>query len=567
MPPYADLHAHPTGKNFPKYYNGRDEDFEREEAHAWRIPESNWMASVQGVRATAYNQADVGSLVRYSGKLAFASIYPFEEGFVKNLGQDGDEPPPWLLQVALRYTRRRIRFLLGQEVDYFAELKAEWEFLQRKSGQRAEGDIAAEQGTSRVRGIYHILAHRQAAPVPALPWGPRRFIGLGELDQAIASPESTVLVLTVEGMHALSMRNSNCPVEESVLIERIKEIKEWPVFFMTFAHHFDNQLCAHANSLFKAPLPWNPDQSRNKNYITEILSDKGATLSRHDDPMTGFTPLGLTAIKHLLGVGPGPDGILTDDPALGRRILVDTKHMSASSRREFYQKIVAPYNAGPGRSLAKDGVPPVGCLPVLASHSAYSGVETLDEMIAGYAHETDDPKAGNRFNYWNINLSAEDIGVIVQTGGLIGLNLDQRILGILHPMKLTNLILPHKSEKRSNINLIVDNLLGMAEAVKGLDLGLHQYAPDRFSFWNCICLGTDFDGGIDPVNGYSSAADMGKLREDMKTTLMSRFQAGELEGLITQERHLEDILQLFFWDNAYQFLKTHFAPTPDLLSV
>ena len=104
------------------------------------------------------------------------------------------------------------------------------------------------------------------------------------------------------------MRNSNCPVEESLLLERIKEIKEWPVFFMTFAHHFDNQLCAHANSLFKAPLPWNPDRSRNKNYITEILSDKGATLSRHDDPMRGFTPLGLTAIKHLLGIGPGPDG-------------------------------------------------------------------------------------------------------------------------------------------------------------------------------------------------------------------------------------------------------------------
>ena len=577
--PYADLHAHPSGKNFPRHYTIRPEDFQQPDAHLWNIPPFNIGKLIDGMRATGYNQSDIGSLVEYSGKLIFASIYPFERGFVQNMGRKL-KPPRLLMQLALRYTRNRIRLLLGESMDYFEELKAEWEFLQRKSGRREDGFIpdldspAVEEPSSRkkiARGVYYLLAHdpdRWAAHVE--PWGPRKLIGMGDLDKAIARPNLTVLVLTVEGMHALSMKTMDRPVEAQVLLDRIAEIKRWPVFFMTFAHHFDNQLCAHAHSLFKAPLPWNPDQQRNMNFITEIRSPEGAVLSRHNDPRMGFTPLGLSAIHRLLSLREQPGGAPVDDPSLGRRILVDTKHMSAASRLEFYQKIVRPYNAAAGRRLARDGKPAQGCLPVLASHSAFSGVATLEEMIAGFAVENDDLREGNRFNYWNINLSAEDVGVIVQSGGLIGLNLDQRVLGIMYRMRLRDMLMPRgfgdTIEKRNKAELIVDNLLGMAQAVKDLNLGLHHYSPDRFSVWNSICLGTDFDGGIDPVAKYSTAESMEKLREDMKNTLLTYFRAGMLKDFIDQEGQVEEILQLFFWDNAYRFLKMHFEQTEPLLA-
>ena len=567
---YADLHAHPSGKNFPRYYNNRKEDFQKEGAHLWDIPRSKIFALMKGLRGTSYSQSDVGSLIHYSGKLVYASIYPLEEGFVKNMGTEKD-PPAILLHIALRYTLRRIRFLLGDKVDYYEELKAEWEFLQRKSGQPEKGAITLHPsgGTNIldtrkiVKGSYYILS-QNPGPDPNFvnPWGSRDFIGIDELDATIVKPDSTVLVLTIEGMHALSMKNSNLPVEEHVLLERIAEIKRWPVFFMTFAHHFDNQLCAHAKSFFKPPLKWAPDQLRNMNYITEILSPDGRSVSRHSDPNKGFTPLGMTALLHLLGMRKNPDGSLVDDPSLGRRILVDTKHMSASSRREFYESIVQPYNQSEGRRLALDGKPPEGCLPVLASHSAYSGVATLDEMIAGYASENDEPREGNHFNYWNINLSAEDLQVIVQSGGLIGLNLDQRILGIMHRVKFFQVLAPgifkDKSEKRNKTELIADNILGMAKAMKDLNLGLHRYGPDRFSFWDCLCLGTDFDGGIDPVDEYSSAEKIGELRKDLQKIFAEKYARGELRDFIDYEGQIPEIIDQIFWKNAYRFLKKHF---------
>lgn len=568
---YADLHAHPSGKNFPKYYTIRKADFLKKEAHLWDIPPSKIFALMKGLRGTGYSQSDVGSLIHYSGKLVFASIYPMEEGFVKNMGTKKN-PPAILLRLALRYSSDRIRFLLSDQVDYYQELKAEWEFLQRKAGQQESAKITphpsggtniSETRTQEVNGTYHILAIETDPGVKVVePWGKRQFIRIDELDETIEKNYSTVLVLTVEGMHALSMKNSNHPVEEAVLMDRIAEIKRWPIFFMTFAHHFDNQLCAHAKSFFKPPLRWAPDQLRNMNFITEILSPDGKSISRHNDPNQGFTPLGMKAIMRLLALRKAPDGSIEDDPSLGRRILVDTKHMSASSRREFYQSIVKPYNEGPGRRIARDGVPPEGCLPVLASHSAYSGVATLDEMIAGYAVETDDPKADNPFNYWNINLSAEDLQVIVQSGGLIGLNLDQRILGIMHRVKFLQLLAPwifkDKSEKRNKTELIASNILGMANAVKNLNLGLHRYGPDRFSLWNCICLGTDFDGGIDPVDEYASAGKIQELSKDLENIFKERFLDWELGDFFDDKEQIPKIIDLIFWDNACRFLKNQF---------
>ena len=575
---YADLHAHPSGKNFPKYYTIRKADFLKKEAHLWDIPPSKIFALMQGLRGTGYSQSDVGSLIHYSGKLVFASIYPMEEGFVKNMGTKKN-PPAILLRLALRYSSDRIRFLLSDQVDYYQELKAEWEFLQRKAGQRESGKITphpsggtniSETRTQKVNGTYHILALESDPGVKVVePWGKREFIRIEELDETIEKNHSTVLVLTVEGMHALSMKNSNRPVEEAVLMDRIAEIKRWPIFFMTFAHHFDNQLCAHAKSFFKPPLPWAPDQLRNLNFITEILSPDGKSISRHNDQNQGFTALGMKAIMRLLALRKAPDGSIEDDPSLGRRILVDTKHMSASSRREFYQSIVKPYNEGPGRRIARDGVPPEGCLPVLASHSAYSGVTTLDEMIAGYTVETDDPKAGNPFNYWNINLSAEDLQVIVQSGGLIGLNLDQRILGIMHRVKFLQLLAPwifkDKSEKRNKTELIAYNILGMANAVKNLDLGLHRYGPDRFSFWNCICLGTDFDGGIDPVDEYASAGKIQELSKDLENIFKERFLDWKLGDFFDNQEQIPEIIRLIFWENAYLFLKKQVLPESAVL--
>lgn len=575
---FADLHAHPSGKTFPRYYNGDAKDFRKIAAHLWSIPKSKIISLMKGLRATSYSQADVGSLIRHSGKLVFASIYPLEEGFVKDMGTPND-PPALFLQIALNYTGKRIRYLRSGKGEYFKELQAEWEFLQRKSGQHSQGTIAqnpspnihVREATETVAGLYYILAHNpQNIESYKEPWGPRAMIGPDKLDQALNTDNCTVFVLTIEGMHSLSMRNQDEAVPDQQLKDRIRIIKDWPVFFITFAHHFDNDLCAHAKSFFKVPLPWNPDQSKIVNFIPNDPSKRPFSKKNPgkaadydmDERKKGFTPKGMAAIRQLLSVKKTPEGKVVDDPEQGRRILIDTKHMSASSRLEFYDSIIRPYIEDTKAITARDGQPASGCIPVIASHSAYSGVDSLETMIEGYFEENDFPKEGNPFNYWNINLSDEDVEMIVTTGGMIGLNLDQRVLGIMFKMQLQHLLLPalfkHPKERGNNIHIILNNLLGMAEAIRKKNLGLHRFDPQGYSVWNCFSLGTDFDGGIDPVDEYASVAKMETLHRDLKVAFEEAWEAGKLTDFVEKPEHIDLILDLFFYENAYRFLKQHF---------
>src|SRR5690606_10738749 len=139
----------------------------------------------------------------------------------------------------------------------------------------------------------------------------------------------------------------------------------------------------------------------------------------------GFEPerdLGLRITRELLD--------LDDDlePRGGRRILIDVKHMSARARKEYYEAIVRPYNAN-YEHWSADKQARYGRLPVLFSHAAYAGADTLDTLIEKADREHDHYHVPP-FYAWNINLCDEDIREVHASGGLIGLCFDQRICGV-----------------------------------------------------------------------------------------------------------------------------------------
>src|SRR5690606_17482948 len=126
---------------------------------------------------------------------------------------------------------------------------------------------------------------------------------------------------------------------------------------------------------------------------------------------SGFTDAGWKVIRALLSL----DENNTPDHSLGRRILIDVKHMSARARSEFYGKIIRPC-LEQGRSI-----------PVIASHCGYSGIKSLNDLDRSSPDENDDTIIDQKFYGWNINLAQEDIEVILLTGGLVGMSFDQRI--------------------------------------------------------------------------------------------------------------------------------------------
>lgn len=195
------------------------------------------------------------------------------------------------------------------------------------------------------------------------------------------------IILTVEGGHNLFKKICGCLVKRKV-IANIKILKtgRYRFLFLGPAHLARNRLCTHA-------------------YGIKFL------YHRQFMPVGyGITRLGRKAIKYIL-----------TDP----RILIDIKHMSLVSRKQFYAMLKAEY--------ATENI------PIIASHVGMTGV-SWDKMPIDTCrrhcrwskvlyHQPAGHITGTKFNPWSINLYDEDILEIINSNGLIGLSLDARILG------------------------------------------------------------------------------------------------------------------------------------------
>ncbi|MEQ9298697.1 MAG: hypothetical protein RIF33_09050 [Cyclobacteriaceae bacterium] len=563
---YSDLHCHPTGMNFPKFSVEDESRLASAKAHPWRIKKGNKNKLAKGKRATAYSQSDFARLIHGKVKLVIASLYPFEHAFLNHVRKtpDGDSQkyssyldlqrsaPGFTTALVLGITKDRVYYMRDDKFDYWNELNKEYEFMLRKSGipaaakirhdQDEDGKIRKGEKKIRVKGTYWVVARNPDHVAYNNPYESNVGFKPAEyLDTVLHKENETAVVLTIEGMHSLSMANHIFPVGEDELMSRIKTIKKWdpPILFMTFGHHFDNNLCSHAHSIFRVPIleDWNPDQTVNMNYITDPIENPTQDRSK------GFTRLGFKAVLELLHLKE-VDGNITDQASEGHRILIDTKHMSASARMEMYRRIIEPYN---------QTKPEDKHIPVIASHSAYSGITTLKQMIARYNDELDKfpPErrseflTGYGFNPWNINLSDEDIHIICLTKGLIGISFDQRILGLPDSQS--------KDNNWNNIDLIINNILGMLKAAKGVDK--HLFDSNEHSIWDCFSIGTDFNGVIDPVNKYPTAIDF----EEFATDLREKLNSPMFEEYNITNDNVNQVVERISFMNIQRFVKKHLS--------
>jgi microsomal dipeptidase-like Zn-dependent dipeptidase len=227
----------------------------------------------------------------------------------------------------------------------------------------------------------------------------------------------------------------------------------------------------------------------------------------------GFRRNGHRIIREILGLNLAGER----DESLGYRILIDVKHMAARSRVEYYDLVKTRLTKGDR-------------IPVIASHCGYSGIKTLQDHIDLEKKEKDDyTDPSGKFNAWNINLCDEDVEIIVKTKGLIGLSFDQRILGITsEDLKKDKT----REKKRNSIQLIWENLEGF---VKSAYSNPNLTDAEKESIWECLTIGTDFEGLIDPVNPFPTALSFGSManqlvkeidlaRKDPKATHLAHFK-------------------------------------------
>jgi microsomal dipeptidase-like Zn-dependent dipeptidase len=325
-----------------------------------------------------------------------------------------------------------------------------------------------------------------------------------ELEDALKKANTLIGIMSIEGAHALGTgtplsEKMSASALEKMLTENILKIKKWkyPPFTINLAHHFWNQLAGHATS-FKPPINGLVNQNKGK--------DKG------------ITPLGWHVIRQLLS------------KENGKRILIDTKHMSVASRIEYYQ-FIRNYNF----------VNPHDKIPIVSSHAGMNGYSTMESSI----REKDVIRKARRSRLykWSINISNEEIAIIHEAEGIIGLMMDRGNLGGVKTIKQISSIAEQKKQRMEYCKLFWENVFQIVKAV------------NEKSGWNVPAFGSDFDGTITHMDTYESSAKIPLFQQD----LIDYLQTTQYKKELWYGYSPEELVQKIMHENALQFYKKFFV--------
>ncbi len=435
----VDLHCHPLMKPFGHgFKDGGPQGRSGRKTSIWHRDRSDLFEKLANYIATItkFTQADMTSLAKGNVRVVCVSLYALEKGFVHTTVGSGDMADQ-LVKLPSSLTKARIDHLQRMP-DYFTDLEQEYAYL---CGQQSSSGL--------------IDGHR---------WHYRVARNMAEVDAILAGDPLTIAVIpSIEGAHVFNcgLQLMGKVADEQELLRNIAKVKAWehPPFFMTFAHHFNNELCGHAQSFDKAPQTW--------------------LLRQHDGMGQGFSALGWKVLESMLS------------NTNGKRIHIDIKHMSPLARREYLTYLRSREEA----------------IPAIVSHGAVNGCAAYDNPVhriqstRSYFNTSGVNPLGNGKPPVSINFYDDELIAIAESQGIIGLQMDERRIASKEELKAAG----GKTSRRQILyyrsKLVWNQVQHVAEVLD--EQGL--------SAWDITALGTDYDGIIDPLNGYWTAEDLNDL--------------------------------------------------------
>jgi microsomal dipeptidase-like Zn-dependent dipeptidase len=228
---------------------------------------------------------------------------------------------------------------------------------------------------------------------------------------------------------------------------------------------------------------------------------------------TGFTPLGIKVVRALLDNTKRP-------------VFIDIKHMSLKSRLQYYDLIENEYD---------------NKIPVLVSHGAVTGVDL------SYKQNTFIPPG--MLSTQDINFFDEELVIIAKTRGLFSLQMDSRRFAHRKLVRKSLRQVFHPNAHKQSAAAIWLQLQHIAEI-----LDSHQLFA-----WGTACIGSDFDGTINPLNGLWTAEQFPLLAEEL--LVLASDYLHKKNGLIHRENSTimpEEIVERFIFINVNEFLQYHY---------
>ncbi|MEZ4884972.1 MAG: hypothetical protein R3E32_09635 [Chitinophagales bacterium] len=528
-----DLHCHPSFKPF----NAKNEDGIIPDPNIWkkRQPTEDqkvWILEKFDVGSVFESQINLDAAIEGKLRCITLALYPLERGFVKRGSHQDDSGP---FDTDLLNLDKLIAFITGFDVErinelqaftrsYFTQLQQEYEYLKRHQGKNTLSKCGYEyQLVSSFNEIEIALNRTDKKVFPIIP----SIEGAHAFASDILKKGKVVNMVKEE-------KKKDSPhfkkFQERLLANILKVKTEWehPPFFITFSHHFYNHLSGHAQT-FEFPIT----------IANWLLHQKGKIHGKKYFDL-GITDFGKQALKLLLMR-------YQKEGKKYRSILIDVKHMSAQARIDYYKLLQTTYKDQP--------------IPIICSHSAVNGRKTILEAYTYPAKKKAQKKS--TFNLGNINLFDDEIRTIINSDGLIGVMIDERrILGKKLPedalatdMDMYALWKKESQEKAKSvcISVIFNQLLHIV-AVYGSEKA-----------WNHICLGSDYEGLINPVDLYTSAEGFKNMETDFVTHWEERLAIPDSDNPQVQ-RYKELVfdktpayfIRKFLWENSMDFLQKYF---------
>ncbi|MDU8885224.1 membrane dipeptidase [Yeosuana sp. MJ-SS3] len=180
----------------------------------------------------------------------------------------------------------------------------------------------------------------------------------------------------------------------------------------------------------------------------------------------GFTTLGYKVIDQLLKGNSQ------------NRILIDLKHMSLQSRLEYYRLLDTKYNND---------------IPIIVSHGAVTG-----RNLNGKSNSSLNPEY---FANDTINFYDEELIYIARSKGMFAVQLDSKRLA---PQNLIKKPLGNRNKDKALANsalIVWRQIQHVAEILDAAGLPA----------WETCCIGSDFDGTINPLNEIWTSEDFNKM--------------------------------------------------------
>ena len=447
----------------------------------------------------ADTQSDLLKLTKGGVRVVFASVCPVETGFMKVRNSEG-----YISDEGIhRYTgfdEDLINDIQTPGHSYFNFLKNEINMLASDEGKELSFSESSLKCKYKIVKNYADL---------------KSFLEI-DSDYNVAKRDiklaKIAVILTIEGVHSFFPR----PLEEytcdfndmndehtkalfDIIRTNITSLSANKPFSVTFAHHFYNKLCGQSISF--------------TNIINQfVIQDEHST--------EGFSELGKSIVRELYN----------------QNIIIDVRHLSIPSRKWLYSQDFSRNK------------------PVIVSHSAVNGCKTMDEsMERNNTHKIAQQKFRDSkvFNNWDINLSDQEIVEIAKRDGLIGLSLDQRI--IMGKENIRNVKLLSKipfNRKDAWCKPLYQNAVYIANIIASNGI-------DKKKIWDNLSIGSDFDGMINPINGFASAEQFPGLEE----TLVSVFLKNKKKEPLLKEKsdmEITFIVRKIMCVNAMKFLEKNF---------